>query len=70
MALWSYARPNYSVVIQCMLLSAIFCRFELENMSIYEILPALGLTQSVHAEIPPLPKWKRSHDFEQEVVLS
>ena len=35
-----------------------------------EILPALGLTQSVHAEIPPLPKWKRSHDFEQEVVLS
>jgi hypothetical protein len=33
-------------------------------MSIYEILPALGLTQSVHAEIP------RSHDFKQEIVLS
>jgi hypothetical protein len=28
-----------------------FCRFELENMSIYEILPALDLTQSVHAKI-------------------
>ena len=27
------------------------CRFELENMSIYEILPALVLTQSVHAKI-------------------
>ena len=27
------------------------CRFELENMSIYEILPALDLTQSVHAKI-------------------
>jgi hypothetical protein len=26
-------------------------RFELENMSIYEILPALDLTQSVHAKI-------------------
>ena len=47
-----------------------FCRFELENMSIYEILPALGLKQSTHAEIPPLPKWKRSHDFEQEIILS
>jgi hypothetical protein len=30
---------------------SIFCRFELENMSIYEILPALDLTQSVHAKI-------------------
>jgi hypothetical protein len=39
-------------------------------MSIYEILPALGLKQSTHAEIPPLPKWKRSHDFEQEIILS
>jgi hypothetical protein len=47
-----------------------FLNYNKENMSIYEILPALGLTQSVHAEIPPLPKWKRSHDFEQEVVLS
>ena len=28
-----------------------FCRFELENMSIYEILPALDLTQSIHAKI-------------------
>ena len=28
-----------------------FCRFELENMSIYEILPALDLTQSVYAKI-------------------
>jgi hypothetical protein len=28
-----------------------FCRFELKNMSIYEILPALDLTQSVHAKI-------------------
>jgi hypothetical protein len=28
---------------------SIFCRFELENMSIYEILP--DLTQSVHAKI-------------------
>ena len=28
-----------------------FRRFELENMSIYEILPALDLTQSVHAKI-------------------
>ena len=28
-----------------------FCRFEQENMSIYEILPALDLTQSVHAKI-------------------
>ena len=28
-----------------------FCRFELENMSIYEILPALDLTQSVHDKI-------------------
>jgi hypothetical protein len=28
-----------------------FCRFELEDMSIYEILPALDLTQSVHAKI-------------------
>jgi hypothetical protein len=28
-----------------------FCRFELENMSIYEILPAFDLTQSVHAKI-------------------
>jgi hypothetical protein len=28
-----------------------FCRFELENMSIYEILPVLDLTQSVHAKI-------------------
>ena len=28
-----------------------FCRFELENMSIYEFLPALDLTQSVHAKI-------------------
>ena len=28
-----------------------FCRFELENMSIYEILHALDLTQSVHAKI-------------------
>ena len=27
------------------------CRFELENMSTYEILPALDLTQSVHAKI-------------------
>ena len=27
------------------------CRFELENMSIYEILPVLDLTQSVHAKI-------------------
>jgi len=27
------------------------CRFELENMSIYEILPALVLTQSAHAKI-------------------
>ena len=25
-----------------------FCRFELENVSSYEILPALDLTQSVH----------------------
>jgi hypothetical protein len=24
-----------------------FCRFELENMSIYQGLPALGLTQSI-----------------------
>jgi hypothetical protein len=30
---------------------SIFFRFELENMSIYEILPALDLTQSDHAEI-------------------
>jgi hypothetical protein len=30
---------------------SIFCRFELENMSVYEILPALDLTQSVHAKI-------------------
>jgi hypothetical protein len=28
-----------------------FCGFELENMSIYEILPALDLTQSIHYEI-------------------
>ena len=28
-----------------------FCRFELENMSIYEMLPALDLTQYVHGEI-------------------
>jgi hypothetical protein len=28
-----------------------FCRFELENMSLYEILPAFDLTQSVHAKI-------------------
>jgi hypothetical protein len=28
-----------------------FCTFELENMSIYEILPALDLTQTVHAKI-------------------
>ena len=28
-----------------------FCRFELESMSIYDILPALDLTQSVHAKI-------------------
>ena len=28
-----------------------FCRFELENMSIDVILPALDLTQSVHAKI-------------------
>jgi hypothetical protein len=28
-----------------------FCRFELENMSIYEILPAFDLTQFVHAKI-------------------
>jgi hypothetical protein len=28
-----------------------FCRFELENMSEYEILPALDLTQSVYAKI-------------------
>jgi hypothetical protein len=30
-----------------------FCRFELENMyiCIYEILPALDLTQSIHAKI-------------------
>jgi hypothetical protein len=27
------------------------CRFKLENMSIYEILPALDLPQSVHAKI-------------------
>jgi hypothetical protein len=27
------------------------CKSELENMSIYEILPALDLTQSVHAKI-------------------
>ena len=27
---------------------SIFCRFELENMSIYEILPALDPTQSMH----------------------
>jgi hypothetical protein len=31
---------------------SIFCRFELENMSIYEILPALDLTQSVHRNAP------------------
>ena len=32
---------------------SIFCRFEIENMSIYmyEILPALDLIQSVHANI-------------------
>jgi hypothetical protein len=28
-----------------------FCRFELENMSIYEILPAFDLTQSVYDKI-------------------
>ena len=28
-----------------------FCRFKLEYMSIYEILPALDLTQSAHAKI-------------------
>jgi hypothetical protein len=28
-----------------------FCRFELENMSIYEILSLVDLTQSVHDEI-------------------
>ena len=28
-----------------------FCRFELENMPIFEFLPALDLTQSVHAKI-------------------
>ena len=28
-----------------------FCRSELENMSIYEILPAHGPTQSVHDKI-------------------
>ena len=28
-----------------------FCRFELEYMYIYEILPALDMTQSVHAKI-------------------
>ena len=28
-----------------------FCRFDVENMSIYEILPAPDLTQSVHAKI-------------------
>jgi hypothetical protein len=28
-----------------------FCRFELENMSIYDILPTLDPTQSVHAKI-------------------
>jgi hypothetical protein len=32
-------------------ISIFFCRFELENMSIYEILLALDLTQSVHAKI-------------------
>jgi hypothetical protein len=31
---------------------SIFCRFELENMSKYETLPALDLTQSVHAKYP------------------
>ena len=35
----------------CLLIIIIFCRFELENMFIYEILPALDLTQSVHAKI-------------------
>ena len=30
---------------------SIFLQIELENMSIYEILPALVLTQSVHAKI-------------------
>ena len=28
-----------------------FCRFELENISIYKILAALGLTQFVHDKI-------------------
>ena len=28
-----------------------FCRFELENMPIFEFLPALDLTQSVHDKI-------------------
>jgi len=28
-----------------------FCRFKLENMPIFEILPALDLTQSVHDKI-------------------
>ena len=28
-----------------------FCRFELENVSIYEVLPVLDLTQSVHAKV-------------------
>ena len=28
-----------------------FCRFELENVSICGVLPALGLTQSVHAGV-------------------
>ena len=35
----------------CLLIIIIFCRFELENMFIYEILPALDLTQFVHAKI-------------------
>ena len=28
-----------------------FCRFELEGVSIYEVLPALDLAQSVHAGV-------------------
>ena len=38
-ALWEIGKCQY------------FCRFELENVSIGEVLPALDLAQSVHAEV-------------------
>ena len=51
-----------------LILDYYFCRFELENMSIYEILPAFDLAQSVGCVYTPL-RTSKVHSGHDAVIL-